>query len=57
MINLSLNCREGGSVFLSFFFFFFGHAHSVWKYPGQGPNLNHSSNQSHNSDNIGSLTP
>ena len=31
--------------FFFFFFFFFGHAHGVWKFPGQG------SNPCHRSDN------
>ena len=39
------------------FFFFFGHTHSMWKFPGQGWNLYHSSNWSHSRDNAGSLTP
>ena len=37
-------------------FFFLGHAHSTQKLPGQGSNRCHSSNQSHSSDNTGSLT-
>ena len=36
--------------FFFFFFFFFGWTLSIWKFPGQG------SNMSHNSDNAGSLT-
>ena len=40
-------------LFFFFFFFFFGHVHHMWKFPGQGWNLHHSSNQS---DNTGSLT-
>ena len=35
---------------------FFGHAHGMWKLPGQGLNPCHSSNQSHNSYKTGSLT-
>ena len=35
----------------SFSFSFFGHACGMWKFPGQGSNLRHSSN------NAGSLTP
>ena len=26
----------------SFFFQFYGHTHSIWKYPGQGLNASHS---------------
>ena len=37
-------------------FFFFGHAHSMWKFLGQGLNQCHSSNLSHSSKNTGSLT-
>ena len=38
-------------------FFFFGCAHSMWKFPGQGLNLRHSSDPSCRSDNnAGSLT-
>ena len=32
-------------------FFLFGHAHGMWKFPGQGSNLHHSSNPSCFSDN------
>ena len=35
---------------------FFCHAHGMCKFPGQGMNLHHSSNQSHCSDNARSLT-
>ena len=38
------------------FFFFLDHTHGMWKFPGQGLNLRHSSNQSYSSDNTGSLT-
>ena len=38
------------SPFLACFFFFFGHVHSMHKFPSQGSNLHHSS------DNTGSLT-
>ena len=34
---------------------FFGHAHSVWKFPDWGANPHHSSDLSHSSDNAGSL--
>ena len=39
-----------------FSFFVSGHAHGMQMFPGQGLNPCHSSNQSHNSDNAGSLT-
>ena len=43
-------------VFLSFFLFFFlSHAHGMWKFPGQGLNPHHGSNQSY-SKNARSLT-
>ena len=38
-----------------FFFLFSGHAHGIWKFPGQGSNLHHSSDWGHCSDNAGSL--
>ena len=38
------------------FWYFFGHAHGIWKIPGQGSKLHHSSNPSCCSDNAGSLT-
>ena len=43
------------SFFLSFFFFF-GHGHSMWKFPGQGSNPYHISDPSHCSDDTRSLT-
>ena len=39
-----------------FFFFLFGHIHGMWKFPGKGLNLYHSSDPSHWGDNTGSLT-
>ena len=36
--------------------FVFGHAHGMWKFPGQGSNTQHSSDTSHCSDNARSLT-
>ena len=36
--------------------FLFGSAHGMWKFPGQGSNLHHSSNLSRCSDNPRSLT-
>ena len=44
--KLKLQKLDGSSQ--SFFFFFFGHG--MWKFPGQGPN------PCHRSDNAGSLT-
>ena len=38
------------------FFFFFGPAHNMWNFPGQGLNLHHSNNPSHCSDSSRSLT-
>ena len=43
---------EHGLLFLSFDL-----SHSMWKFPGQGLNLPHSSDWSHSSDNTGSLAP
>ena len=43
-------------VFLLLFWGFFGHAHGIQKFLGQGSNPHHSSNQSYSSDNIRSLT-
>ena len=40
----------------SFGLIVFGLVHSKWKFQGQGANLHHSSDQSHSSDNAGSLT-
>ena len=37
-------------LFILLFFFFYGHTFSMWKFPGQGSNLSHSS------DNTESLT-
>ena len=37
-------------------FFFFGHAHGMWKCLGQGSNMHHSRNLLPCSDNAGSLT-
>ena len=39
-----------------FFFFFFGHALGMWQFPDQGSNPSHSSDLSHCSDHLGSLT-
>ena len=35
---------------------FFGHAHNMWNFQGQGSKPSHSSNSSNSSDNAGSLT-
>ena len=43
-------------VCISFFFFFF-HTCNTWKFPDQGSNLPHSSDQSLSSENTGSFTP
>ena len=43
-----------GKYFL--FLLLFGRTCGMWKFPGQGSNLYHSSNQSRSSDNAGSLT-
>ena len=42
-------------VWFSFFFSFFCHTCSMWKFLIQGRNLSHSSHPSHYSDNTGSL--
>ena len=41
--------------FFLFVCLFFGHTCDMGKFPGQGSNLNHSRDLSHNSDNTGSL--
>ena len=33
------SCPEQTCFFFSLFFFFFGHTHSMWKFLGQGPEL------------------
>ena len=43
------------SSMVFFFFFFFDHILSIWKFPGLGQNLTHSSNPGCCSDNTGSL--
>ena len=46
------------SVFLSsFFFFFFGYSHSIWKFPGQGLNLSHSYSLCHSCSKAESFNP
>lgn len=47
--------RGQGEIFFSFLLFFFGHAHSVGTFSGQGWNLHHSADPSHGSDSAGSL--
>ena len=47
------SCPEGNDLV---FVGFFGHAHSMWKFLGQGSNLCHGSDPSCCSDNTGSLT-
>ena len=54
LTNKTLNEREGCIPRASFFFF--GHAHGMQKFPGQGSNLHHSSSHSHSSDNARALT-
>ena len=44
------------SLKIVFVFLFFGYTCSMWKFPGQGQKLRHSSDLSHCSDNAGSLT-
>ena len=44
-------CQEVLVHFLFFFLLFFGHARGMWKLPGQGLNLSHST------DSAESLTP
>ena len=39
-----------------FFFFFFGHTFSIWKFLGQGWNMSRSCNLDHSCSNAGSLT-
>ena len=38
-----------------FIYLFIGHAHSMWKFQGQGLNPRHSSDPNHSTDNAGSL--
>ena len=45
------------SSYIFYLFIYFCHAHSTWKFLGQGSNPCHSSDSSHRSDNAGSLTP
>jgi len=40
----------------AFFFFFFGHTHSIYKFPGQGSNLSQSCSLYHSCSNAVSLT-
>ena len=40
----------------AFLFFFFSFWPCMWKFPGQGSNLSHSSDPNHSSDNARSLT-
>ena len=43
----SLTCYTTWELLLSYlFFFFYGHTHSIWKFPGQGSNLHLLSNPS-----------
>lgn len=51
-------CCTGKNLFVSreFCLMFFGHSHSMWKFPGPGSNLCHSSGPSLSSDNTGSST-
>ena len=49
--GVALICISINSLFLiSSVFFFFGHTHSVWKFPGQVLNLHHSSDSSHSNN-------
>ena len=48
--------EELNLLFIKLNHLLFGHAHSIWKFLGQGPNPRHSSNQSHSSVNARSLT-
>ena len=43
-------------LYILFVCLFFGHLCGIWEFLGQGSNLCHSGNLSHNSDNSGSLT-
>ena len=51
---LSLFLPVFGSVY--WYFFFFGHDHSMYEFPGEGSNMSHSSDLSHGNDNARSLT-
>ena len=50
------SCAYWPSVCVLFFFFSFGHACGMWKFPGQGLKPHHSINPSHCSDNARLLT-
>ena len=47
---------HNGNYYYLYFILFFGHAHSMWKFPDQGLDLCHSSDLSCCSDNARSLT-
>ena len=52
ILVLFLNLVEGFHLFtVDFFFFFLIHSCSMWKFPDQGSNFCHNSNQSHSCDN------
>ena len=42
--------------FFFFVFFFFGYTHGIWKFPGQGLNLNQRYDLCHSCSNTGSLS-
>ena len=50
--------KNGATIFVGFLFLFYFWLHpcGMWKVPGQGLNLHHSSDLSHSSDNHRSLT-
>ena len=48
--------NENGPRDSFFIIIFFGHAHGMWKFPGQGLNSHHSIHLSHCSDSARSLT-
>ena len=55
--RVNTNILVWSSYFLdNIVFLSFGHAYSMWKFLDQGSNLSHNHNQSHSSDNAGSLT-
>ena len=56
LVYSSFKLEAVGSNVIILFFFLFGHACGIWKFPGQESNLCHSSHESHSSDSARSLT-
>ena len=54
--NYGIKCYGGDRSKDLFFFFFFGHTHGIWKFPGQGSNPSLHFNLCHGCGNARSLT-